>query len=236
MGTAWAAMVSGSPCPCHGSTSAPAAAPLIWRSPIIMFHLSSGQARNSEEAPCSVWVHGQVSRAACSQAMQNNSLPAPAQSWWPCPVRSFKFPVLDFDQFMSLTKATASEPYLVLNYDSANLIYGSGDWSYSQLLALAQSWLQYIIRMGYKVPPAAHQRAATPPCWPADQLSTRTPGSMHRLGRCCLVLQHDAGRQHNQPVNILPCQSRGLVLWEQQLSAVLPNYVCVPCCREACYK
>ena len=75
------------------------------------------------------------------------------ESWWPCPARSFNIPVLDFDQFMSLTKATSSTPYLVLNYDSANLIYGSGDWSYSQLLALAQSWLQYIVRMGYKVLP-----------------------------------------------------------------------------------
>ena len=64
---------------------------------------------------------------------------------------------------MSLTKATSSEPYVVLNYDSANLIYSSGDWSYSRLLALAQSWLQYIIRMGYKVPPCSSQRAAATP-------------------------------------------------------------------------
>ena len=68
-----------------------------------------------------------------------------------CIARRFNFPTLDFDQFMSITKATSTTPYLVLNYDSANLIYGSGDWSYSQLLALAQSWLQYIIRMGYQV-------------------------------------------------------------------------------------
>ena len=52
---------------------------------------------------------------------------------------------------MSAITATGADPYLVLNYDSANLINGPGDWSYAQLLALAQSWVTYIKRMGYKV-------------------------------------------------------------------------------------
>ena len=59
--------------------------------------------------------------------------------------------MLDFDQFMSNVQATGAVPYLVLNYDSCNLSFGSGDWTYSQLLALAQSWITYIVKMGYKV-------------------------------------------------------------------------------------
>ena len=87
-------------------------------------------------------------------------------------INRFKVPVMDFDQFMGNVKATGAVPYLVLNYDSCNLIYGSGDWSYSQLLALAQSWVAYIIRMGYAVSsacelsPAAH---STPDCRPSCQ-------------------------------------------------------------------
>ena len=66
-------------------------------------------------------------------------------------VLRYKIPVMDFDTFMANVKATGAQPYLVLNYDSANLINGSGDWSYNQLLDLAKSWIAYIIKMGYKV-------------------------------------------------------------------------------------
>ncbi|KAK9834900.1 hypothetical protein WJX81_007315 [Elliptochloris bilobata] len=62
----------------------------------------------------------------------------------------YSIPVLDFDQFMGYVKATNAVPYLVLNYDSCSLRFGSGDWSYDQLLALAKSWLSYIVQMGYK--------------------------------------------------------------------------------------
>ena len=58
---------------------------------------------------------------------------------------------MNFDQFMSYTQATGADPYLVLNYDSCNKIFGSADWSYSQLGQLAVSWLQYIARKGYSV-------------------------------------------------------------------------------------
>ena len=68
-----------------------------------------------------------------------------------CAVRSHLFPVLNFDQFMGVVQATGADPYLVLNFDSCNLIYGSGDWSYTQLGQLAVSWAQYIARKGYSV-------------------------------------------------------------------------------------
>ena len=88
-------------------------------------------------------------RTACARALT------------PCGLAPrYKIPVLNFDQFMSNVQATGSRPYLVLNYDSCNLINGSGDWSYSQLLALAQSWIAYIVRKGYKVTSA---QGAQPP-------------------------------------------------------------------------
>ena len=71
----------------------------------------------------------------------------------PAPAPRFTYPVLNFDQFMSYVQATGADPFLVLNFDSCNLIYGSGDWSYTQLGQLAVSWLQYIARKGYSVPP-----------------------------------------------------------------------------------
>ena len=58
---------------------------------------------------------------------------------------------MNFNQFMSYVQATGADAYLVLNYDSANMIYGSADWSYTQLGQLAVSWLQYIARKGYTV-------------------------------------------------------------------------------------
>ena len=66
-------------------------------------------------------------------------------------VQRYKIPVMDFDQFMGNVKATGAKPYLVLNYDSCNIINGPGDWSFNQLLELAKSWIAYIIRMGYQV-------------------------------------------------------------------------------------
>jgi hypothetical protein len=64
--------------------------------------------------------------------------------------RRFVQPPLDFDAFMLCIEATGALPYLVLNYDSANLVHGPNDWSYDQLLDLAKSWLSYIQRMGYQ--------------------------------------------------------------------------------------
>ncbi len=69
------------------------------------------------------------------------------------PRARFVINTLDFDQYMSYVQATGAEPYVVLNYDSANTILGPGDWSYTKLLALAKSWLNYIKSKGYKVRP-----------------------------------------------------------------------------------
>ena len=71
---------------------------------------------------------------------------------------------MNFDQFMGVVQATGADPYLVLNFDSCNLIHGSGDWSYTQLGQLAVSWAQYIARMGYSVRPRSLQRDALTAC------------------------------------------------------------------------
>ena len=66
----------------------------------------------------------------------------------------FVINTLDFDTYMSYIQATGADPYVVINYDSANSVWGPKDWTYTQLLALAKSWVSYIKRKGYKVRPS----------------------------------------------------------------------------------
>ena len=119
---------------------------------------SAAPQRKAEEVVCvplrlRTWRSARCTNRHAGRPCALPALAPPSRQ--PRNARRFNFPVLDFDQFMSYVKSTGATPYLVLNYDSANLIYGSGDWSYSQLLALAQSWLQYIVRMGYQVLPGS---------------------------------------------------------------------------------
>ena len=67
--------------------------------------------------------------------------------------RSFVNKPLDFDQFMDLVATTGADPYLVLNYDSANKPSANpGDsWDYDKLRDAAVSWVAYIVRKGYQV-------------------------------------------------------------------------------------
>lgn len=55
---------------------------------------------------------------------------------------------LDFDEFMDVVAATGADPYLVLNYDSANK--PGVRWDYDQLRDAAESWVSYIVRKGYQ--------------------------------------------------------------------------------------
>ena len=71
-----------------------------------------------------------------------------------CAVARFVINTLDFDTYMSYIQATGADPYVVINYDSANSVWGPKDWTYTQLLALAKSWVSYISRKGYKVRPS----------------------------------------------------------------------------------
>ena len=67
--------------------------------------------------------------------------------------RRFVDKPLDFDQFMEVVAATGADPYLVLNYDSANKPPANpGDsWDYEKLRDAAESWVAYIVRKGYQV-------------------------------------------------------------------------------------
>ena len=60
---------------------------------------------------------------------------------------------MDFDQFMEVVAATGAEPYLVLNYDSANKPSAdpADSWGYDKLRDAAESWVAYIVRKGYQV-------------------------------------------------------------------------------------
>lgn len=59
---------------------------------------------------------------------------------------------LDFDEFMDVVVAAGADPYLVLNYDSANKEpYPGGErWDYDKLRNAAESWVAYIVRKGYE--------------------------------------------------------------------------------------
>ena len=60
---------------------------------------------------------------------------------------SFWFKPLDFEQFMDVVAATSADPYLVLNYKSANMC---GGWDYEKLRDAAESWVAYIVRRGHQ--------------------------------------------------------------------------------------
>lgn len=92
---------------------------------------------------------------------------------------------MTFDQFMSYVQATGADPYLVLNYDSANLIHGSADWSYTQLGLLAVSWLQYIARKGYSVRPRSLQGCQQGMCCHAPCHASCSQHATLRQGRAC---------------------------------------------------
>ena len=61
---------------------------------------------------------------------------------------SFLAKPLDFGQFMDIVEATGADPYLVLNYKSANMC---GEcWGYEKLRDAAEAWVAYIVRHGYQ--------------------------------------------------------------------------------------
>ena len=73
---------------------------------------------------------------------------------------------LDFDEFMDVAAAAGAEPYLVLNYDSANK--PGQRWGYDQLRDAAESWVAYIVRKGYQArgglrPSARPEAGCRPP-------------------------------------------------------------------------
>ena len=99
---------------------------------------------------------------------------------------------------MSSVQATGADPYLVLNYDSCNKIFGSADWSYAQLGQLAISWLQYIARKGYSVRPRSLQGCLQHAC--AVMLLAKPPCSLDatlRQGRACNAATNPEGRAHD---------------------------------------
>lgn len=63
---------------------------------------------------------------------------------------------LDFDDFMDVAAAAGAEPYLVLNYDSANK--PGQRWDYDQLRDAAESWVSYIVRKGYQARALSHPK------------------------------------------------------------------------------
>ena len=67
--------------------------------------------------------------------------------------RRFIHKPLDFDQFMEVVVASGADPYLVLNYSSANNPPANpGEaWDYDLLRDAAESWVAYIVRKGYQV-------------------------------------------------------------------------------------
>ncbi|KAK9834894.1 hypothetical protein WJX81_006971 [Elliptochloris bilobata] len=75
--------------------------------------------------------------------------PACDESIYDRSIGKFVHKPLDFDEFMGVVAATGADPYLVLNYDSANK---PGErWNYEQLRDAAESWVAYIVRKGYQV-------------------------------------------------------------------------------------
>ena len=67
--------------------------------------------------------------------------------------RRFVHKPLDFGQFMEVVAATGADPYLVLNYDSANKPSAdpADSWGYDKLRDATESWVAYIVRKGYQV-------------------------------------------------------------------------------------
>jgi len=132
-------------------------------------------------------------------------------------------PPLDFDAFMSCIEATGALPYLVLNYDSANLVHGPNDWSYDQLLELAKSWLSYIQRMGYQ---ARRPGSADP----GERVSGRGQSSRRRRRGRAQVAHFEFSNESFQNAyngGALAAQyAAALADWTPQLREIIPGLRC----------